>query len=393
MDYLKSFEDVVVEINASSTHEARTYALADIIPGGLCPLFYHNLIPYMTTLLDGGWFRWVKRDKNLFLRRKSYKDAFKTNRVNSAFPNEVLVQCPNHLVTVVAGVGIKWFDGKKTVTIRILRSDGICPAGYIEGTQIEIKEDDIALSPHIFNALSPAIFSVAQTEYLSFTCRAPLDGSVYTVRNERGETDRREVCSKRSDVDTKVNAAVLRGECRYHSASKPVENIKAGPAGFCQDAYHAAYPYALELIYNDTPDWMSESAVVINCPGVTNKVFFKIRRQWTASGWVRGLKSVAANVFGALVHPVDIIDCKVTYTVSRVDGRCPAGHKTADSYEFNMNKMNELCPASFHALYPYLFLKRNDIPFHWAGKSIEKDQAKTPDMTPCPDCMGAVYRY
>lgn len=391
MDYLKSFEGVIVDARASRSQPARSFTLGEITPAGLCPLFYHNLMPYMATLLDGGWFRWVKRDKNSFLRRQSFAGAFKEKRVNSAFPNEVLVQCPNHLVTVVAGVGIKRHDGKKRITLRILRSDGICPAGYTEGREIEVCEDDFALDSAVFNALSPAILNVAQGGGSTFACRGPLDGAVYTIRAQIAAGDDREVCSKRADSN--VKAATLRGECRYHVSLKPVDNIHAGPPGFCPDAHHAAYPYALELIYNDAPPWANAGGVTVHCPGVTNKVVFRIQRQWTAPLWLRRLKGAAAKVFGAFVHPVDIIDCRVSYSVVRVDGHCPAGHKTADTYEFNMDKMTELCPASFHALYPYLFLKKTGIPFHWADNSLEKDELQVPNMTPCPDCMGAVYKY
>lgn len=391
MDYLNAFEGVVVDAGASGTRPARSYTIEEIIPAGLCPLFYHNLMPYMATLLDGGWFRWVRRDKNSFLRRRSFEGAFKDGRVNSAFPNEVLVQCPNHMITVVAGVGVKRHDGKKRITLRILRSDGICPAGYIEGTEIEVAEDDITLGLDVFNALSPAILNVAQKGSGSIVCRGPLDGAVYTIRGLKAVGDSREVCSKQADSN--VKAETLRGECRYHASSKPVENIHAGPPGFCQDAHHAAYPYALELIYNDAPPWLNADGVTVHCPGVTNKVVFRVQREWTAPLWLRRLKGAAAKVFGALAHPVDIIDCRVTYTVARVDGRCPAGHKTADTYEFNMDKRTELCPASFHALYPYLFLKRSGIPFYWTGRDIEKDEPQAANMTPCPDCMGAIYKY
>lgn len=391
MDYLKSLESVVVDVKADGLRQARSFTLREITPAGLCPLFYHNLMPYMAILLDGGWFRWVKRDKNSFFRRQAFAGVFKGSRVNSSFPNEVLVQCPNHLVTVVAGVGIKRHDGKKHISLRILRSDGICPAGYVKGTEIEVCEDDIVLDLSVFNAIVPAILNVAAKGAGSFVCRAPIDGAVYTIRGQEAKEEAKEVCSR--PIDSNVEAAALRGECRYHLSSKPVEKIDAGPPGFCQDAHHAAYPYALELIYNAAPSWAKADGVTIQCPGVTNKVVFRIQRRWTAPSWLRRLKGAAAQVVGALAHPVDIIDCAVSYSVVSVDGCCPAGHKIADTYEFNMNKMTELCPASFHALYPYLFLKKSGVSFHWPHGSLEKDEQSVANMTPCPDCMGAVYRY
>lgn len=43
--------------------EGATYRLDEIIPPGHCYELLHSLIPYMTTLGHGGWFKW-ERHKN-----------------------------------------------------------------------------------------------------------------------------------------------------------------------------------------------------------------------------------------------------------------------------------------------------------------------------------------
>ncbi|MBI5562816.1 MAG: TIGR04076 family protein [Deltaproteobacteria bacterium] len=389
-DYLHGFEGLTVEVARHGAGAARQLRASEIAPPGLCPLFYHNLIPYMMTLEHGGWFRWVRRDKNSFLRRplpSPLTDApFKDSRVNSAFPNEVLVQCPNHRVSVVAGVGLAVYDGRRNIRLRMLRTLGECPAGHRVGDELSVRPDEAHLCAASFNALFPGLLHAARGGEDRYAARSPRDGATCTVQGVNASDRVVEACSAPEQYS--VDAETLRGPCRYHK--RPVDNLKTGPEGLCKDAHHALYPYALELLYDGIPPDADRGALTVNCPGVTNKVVFRIEKRGAMPRWLKAARDAAAKIFEVAFYPVDLMDGKVTYAVDRVDGSCPAGHRAGDVYGFNAGDKKELCPASFHAVYPYIFLKKRGAAFDW---SAGDDAGKATDSAPCPDCMGAVYRF
>ncbi|MEK7691551.1 MAG: TIGR04076 family protein, partial [Bdellovibrionota bacterium] len=227
----------------------------------------------------------------------------------------------------------------------------------------------------------PAALECAVDKRTSFKCKSPTDASVYVIRATGAGTAPTDVCAElRHDS---VDACEILGPCRYNA--KPAKGIKAGPVGLCQDAHHAIYPYGLARMYGADFGNGVDSDVSINCPGTASEVVFRIRRTTALPRLLGALCSVAAKAFGRIFHPVDLKEYRVSYIVERVAGKCPAVHAKGDRFEFNVKRRKELCPASFNALYPYIFLKKRGQVFDWAGSG------DVGVSVPCPDCMGAVY--
>ena len=245
-NYLTALDGVTIELLKAGNEAALTsYGMKEIVPVGLCPLLYHNLIPYILTLSNNGWFRWIRRSGADEERRTPEDALFTSSSVNSAFPNEVLVQCPNHLASVVVGVSVNGSGAAKSIALRVLRVKGFCHAGHAKGDELKVRPDAIAVSPEAFNSIFPAALECAVDKRTSFKCKSPTDASVYVIRATGAGTAPTDVCAElRHDS---VDACEILGPCRYHA--KPAKGIKAGPVGLCQDAHHAIYPYGLARMY------------------------------------------------------------------------------------------------------------------------------------------------
>lgn len=373
------------------------FTIDEMLPvNGLCPFAYHNLIPYIITLLNNGWFRWTKKEKDLNKRYLRTEEYFKDSSVNRAFPNEVLVQCPNPDAAVVMGVGIKLDGKKKLLTIRVLNKNSLCCAGHKKGDEFTVCEDDIEFPPLLFNTIFPYMMldsfggdvrfknsdGIVSIELYDHHCKGLTQPNtiLFKVGNRRNE--------KSGDCfsykNQPIKATAVKSPCRYHS--KPADIERVGPKGFCLDAFHAAYPYGLALLYDaDFKGIDKRDSVSICCPSPKYKVIFEVKRIQTVSEVLKRLKNTAAKIFEKVFHPVDIINYKVAYKVLDVHGNCPAGHKVGEEFEFNIWDKKELCPASFHSIFPFLLLENQGIPFRW------RDDSKVCEV-PCPDCQGAVYQ-
>jgi len=64
---------------------------------------------------------------------------------------------------------------------------------------------------------------------------------------------------------------------------------------------------------------------------------------------------------------------RVVIEVIKVGAHCPKGYKIGDVFEFNINKKEQLCPAGFAVVYPYLRLSPDSLCVH------------------CPDYVGVTY--
>lgn len=376
------------------------FTIDEMVPiSGLCPFAYHNLTPYIITLLNNGWFRWVKKGKDLNTRYSRAEKFFKDSSANSAFPNEVLVQCPNPYAAVVIGVGIKIEDQKKFLTMRILHQNGLCYAGHKKGDEFNVCEEDISFHPLVFNTVFPYMLldnfggnvrfkdikgnvSVKSSDGLNNIifkiCRR--QGNVVSVVNKQDEKSIDCFSYKKHHI----KARLIKSPCRYHTAPTDIERV--GPKGFCLDAFHAVYPYGLALLYDaDFKGSDKYDSVFVCCPSPKHKVVFEVKRIQTVSNGIKILRNTLAKIFENIFYPVDIINYKVTYTVLDVHGDCPAGYKVGAEFEFNIWDKKELCPASFHSVFPFLLLENQCIPFNWG------DTSKSCEVS-CPDCQGAVYQ-
>lgn len=401
-NYLTRFGKPAIEVlETKGEHclckKGDVFTIDEMVPiSDLCPFAYHNLIPYIVTLLNNGWFRWTKKEKDVSSRYLRTEGYFRGSSVNRSFPNEVLVQCPNPASAVVIGVGIRLNDGKKSITLRVLHQEGLCYAGHKKGDEFTIEEDGIKFSPLVFNALFPYLalnsfggdvrfrdsngdvgIELYDPSYKGSGQPNSILFKVGSRRNEKSED-----CF--SYEKQHIKASAVKSPCRYHSS--PGGIVRVAPIGLCLDAFHAIYPYALAMLYDaNFKNDGAHSSVSICCPSPKYKVVFKIKRVQAVSNGIKVLKNILAKIFETFFYPIDVINYKVIYTVSGIQGKCPAGHKIGEQFEFNLWDKEELCPASFHSAFPFLLLENQGISFRW------KDGSEACEVS-CPDCQGAVYQ-
>jgi uncharacterized repeat protein (TIGR04076 family) len=315
---------------------------------GLCPFLFYNLSPYIVTLAKGGWFAWAERTAD-HRRRPIEKKDFKTKQVNWIYPNEVLVRCPNPQNAVVAGIG-PVPNGK--LKIRILDVEGTCLSSHAAGQEF-ILEEDAAARALDFNLTFPPVLAAS----LEPAQPAALDDGV------------------------SLGVHDITYSCRYHK-KKRTFTAPLLPGGFCSHAFAAAYPHVLGLMYNARV----ERELKIRCPqGGCALVLQLEKRRSLKHKITRPCLRAMEILFEAVFHPVDLIDYEVGIRVADIAQQHPACRlKKGARYPVNLHSPDFICPASFHALYPYLLL-------HACGKTMEWNDPKAAGVLPCPDCVGVVY--
>lgn len=131
--------------------------------------------------------------------------------------------------------------------------------------------------------------------------------------------------------------------CRYHKKPRQRYDVADICGGFCADAYHAAYPYCLRMLYTNAAAEMADS---VNCPrpeGIVMRIVRRRRRLFHARRWVKAMLS-------RILFPIDWADWNVEIRVA-FSGACPY-LKIGQTFRFNINDTKTLCPASFHSLFP-----------------------------------------
>ena len=69
------------------------------------------------------------------------------------------------------------------------------------------------------------------------------------------------------------------------------------------------------------------------------------------------LYNAAEKSFRLIGKPQDIIDKNVNIKVLEVNGKCPINIVKGDKFRFNIDDKQELCPASFNLLLPFILSK------------------------------------
>jgi len=325
------------------------------LPSGICPFLYYNLTPYIFTLANGGWFGWTKKCRKTVFRKKLTPADFRRKDVNRQYPNEVLVRCPNPDTNIVAGVG-PWPDGH--IKIRVLHGEGVCPSGHKAGEEIILDKNATNANALAFSALFPEILTQC------LTGREP----EITLDD----------CRKGIQATASVSRIIF--PCRYHKRLMDFTPDAHLPGGFCPHIFSRAYPHILALMY----DAGIENEISVRHHGQGEAVILalqKVHRLKTVL--LRRVLRMMQRSFEMVFHPVDLLDYHFEVTVKR-KGAVRCSLQQGKTYRVNMGSENFLCPASFHALYPYFMLSAEGGHMKWGGN--------TPDNTlPCPDCIGAIY--
>src|SRR3989338_3150185 len=130
----------------------------------------------------------------------------------------------------------------------------------------------------------------------------------------------------------KISVASIAGRCKYHRKVGQVYNLDdLAPHGMCLDAFHAAYPYCLSLLYGAKFKWMkNKKSVIAQGPNPKGAVVMEIRR-----------KIISRNKKEILIKVIEI------------KGVCRKGLKRGQIFKMNLGDFPEMCPAAFDILYPY----------------------------------------
>jgi len=134
------------------------------------------------------------------------------------------------------------------------------------------------------------------------------------------------------------------------------------------------------VMYNATID----SKLTVEHPGMGGEITLVIDKVHRGTHlMLRTVKKILRRLSSIASYPVDFIDYDVEIKVlNNDDSECFL--KKGKKYMVNMRDKAFLCPATAHALYPYMILERMGYRFRWDGGNES-------NLVPCPDCIGAVY--
>lgn len=325
-----------------------------LVPENICPFLFYNLAPYIFTLTKGGWFNWVKRDKDISFRKSICKDDFKRKDVNRLYHNEVLVGCPNPYRIVVAGVGL-W--PKNKIKIRILHSSNLCVNNYKIGDEVVIDRTNVAIKVLGFNRIFPEILSL---------CIG-------------GKLPERDEGFDKTEDEIAVEVSKIIFPCRYHKKKKKFrENFL--PDKFCSHTFIALYPYILATMYAAKIN----EKLKIKHPGNESHIIVSLEKvHLIKNKFLKETLNLSKKLFEIIFYPVDLLDYNLEINILENELK-ECSLKKDKKYMVNLRDENFLCPASFHALYPYLLLATLGCRIKWNGDGIA-------NLLPCPDCIGTVY--
>ncbi|MFH1721843.1 MAG: TIGR04076 family protein [Candidatus Altiarchaeota archaeon] len=103
------------------------FSTKDMVPVDMCAHAYHVAIPYIHTMMNHGWMRWVRKGDG------------------------VIVQCPSHEENMV----VKIKKPKDNIVLEVFQVRGKCRFGHVVGQRFEITSDKVKVCPKIFDITYP----------------------------------------------------------------------------------------------------------------------------------------------------------------------------------------------------------------------------------------------
>ena len=329
--------------------------LAGLVPTGLCPFLYYPVSPYVFTLAGGGWFSWIKRTPDPTDRKPPLIKKPTDKKINRLFKNEVIVRCPNPNSNIIAGIG-PW--EKDQIAVRILHSDGDCPFHHHPGQRI-IQDAAAGGQSLRYSRIFPEVLLEAMTDM-------SMKAAVALFNNGRAGS---------------ISPADIINPCRYHDRPVLYDTRILLPDNCCPHAFQQVYPHILAVMYDAPVD----RRISIKHPGDGTVITIKLEKTLRdRSRLIKRLLDGLYFVYGRLFHPLERLDYRLTLTVT--DGNPHSGCSMGQGHLFavNLHSPDFLCPAGFHAAYPYLMLAA-------AGKQMDWGGALSGKYIPCPDCAGTIY--
>jgi uncharacterized repeat protein (TIGR04076 family) len=329
-------------------------------PEALCPFLYYTIAPYVYTIAGGGWFSWVKRGRRPTDRNPAMIRNPSLKTINSRFVNEVLVRCPNPDEIVIAGIG-PWENG--AVSVRILHGGGHCPFHHGPGRMI-ILENGEGHRPLEYSRLFPETLINAMADL-------PLKSAMDLFDQGRAGS---------------MTPAEIISPCRFHPEKMAFDSRRLLPDNCCPHVFQHIYPDVLAAMVDADVD----PEMSIHHPGQKDKenggnmtIEIKKLSAWRnrpAKHLIDGLYALS----GRLGYPRERLDYRLEIKIvtANAAGDCPM--RAGEVCAVNLRGSDFLCPASFHAAYPYLLLAAAGRKMNWSGP-------RDVNLIPCPDCAGVVY--
>lgn len=166
---------------------------------------------------------------------------------------------------------------------------------------------------------------------------------------------------------------MIKNPCRYHKcASQVYQREKLAPYKFCLDAFYVAYPYCFALLYGAKFKFSDNNSIRIKCPNPDSFITMEIKNQRVLPKFVIALKGKLIRFLQKLNFPFEYPHQKIKIKVIE-NNNCPAGYRIGEEFEFNIWKKDQLCPAGFSMLFPFI-ANKNKGEVH------------------CPDPRGIVYK-
>ena len=189
------------------------------------------------------------------------------------------------------------------------------------------------------------------------------------------------------NLDFNIKIADIETKCKYHKKRGQVYPVWAMvPKGMCRELFYAAYPASLAVLYNGKPlPWrprkkgIDEMTATCVAP---NGIKVKIKAKEILPAPLRILKELVEELCKKFYRAYDAPFRKVVIEVINKSPVCPKNYKAGNSFEFNIGKKDELCPAGFNAVYPYFRLLKEE-------RKIEGSQGSL--SVHCPDYVGVTY--
>lgn len=181
------------------------------------------------------------------------------------------------------------------------------------------------------------------------------------------------------DLNFNIKIAGIKTKCKYHRKKGQVYPAQAlVPKWICRELFYAAYPASLAVLYNGVPvpfrpRKKGTEQMVAACPA-PGGIRVKVKSVEILPAPLRILKELIEEVCKKFYRGFDAPFRKVVIEVIESSPHCPKRYKIGDSFKFNIQKKDELCPAGFAALYPYL-----------------RGGLSHPIFVHCPDYVGVTY--
>ncbi|MDP2939646.1 MAG: hypothetical protein Q8O13_06200 [Candidatus Omnitrophota bacterium] len=182
-----------------------------------------------------------------------------------------------------------------------------------------------------------------------------------------------------------LDTLVMKKICKYHKRKGQVYKSDDIVRDFCLDAFYVAYPYCLAFLYDADKNEFKNKKITLFCPNPKG-ITFEITRIPALPLFIRIVWKLFVYLLSKMSIRLDWADLHwcIKLKVTENKGSCPAGYVAGKTYWFNTRRLDELCPASFHGIYPFLlsYLLGYSLPWQKQGEIVNIH---------CPDHEGIVY--